>query len=234
MASYRNRRKYGGRSRRSRNGRSSVMRRAGGKKKKSDFGFFPFLCLAGIIVITIYVIFDKKEKTSSSPYLNKTPTALTVDERIKQKKADIQLQQDIQSQQVLSDKFKVPVEKVDPIEPLESEMSPLDMGVSFSDNATIESVFKELDEKPFENDVHQDPENVIRRQIAHRDWLEKHLKERNEEEKRDFIRRFIQTAREQGYNVYFTEDLRVILEPIDPEEEKKKKGDFEEVKINWK
>ena len=98
----------------------------------------------------------------------------------------------------------------------------------------MKSVFKELDEKPFENDIYEDPEDVIRRQIAHRDWLEKHLKEKNEEERREFIRRFVQIAREQGYRVHFTEDFKVILEPIDPEEEKKKAEEFDEVKINWK
>ena len=60
------------------------------------------------------------------------------------------------------------------------------------------------------------------------------MKERNQKEKREFIKRFVRTAREQGYNVYFTKDMKAILEPIDPEEEKKKQGEFDEVKIRWK
>ena len=234
MATHRKRRRSSNRSRRSHGRKSSVVVRVK-KKKKSDFGFFSFLCLVGVAVIAVYFFYEEEERAPSSvSTVNQVNTALTVGERIKKKNRDIQLQQDIQSQQAVSDKFKPPVEKIDPIESLESEMSPLDMGVGFSDNATMESVFKELDEKPFENDMYEDPEEVIRRQIAHRDWLEKHLKERNAEEKREFIRKFVQIAREQGYNVYFTEDLRVILEPIDPEEEKKKAGEFDKVKINWK
>ncbi len=234
MAVHRKKRRSGNRSRRSRRGKSSAVVRVK-RKKKNDFGFFSFLCVLGVVAVAFYFFYDEKERVPSSiPNVNQGHTPLTVDERIKQKAAHIQLQQDIQSQQVVSDKFKAPVEKIDPIESLESEMSPLDMGVGFSDNATMESVFKELDEKPFENDIYEDPENVIRRQIAHRDWLEKHLKERNEEERKEFIRKFVQIAREQGYHVHFTEDLKVILEPIDPEEEKKKAEEFEEVKINWK
>lgn len=203
------------------------------KKKKSDFGFFLFLCLIGVSVVGIYFFYNEKNRVLPSHSFNQLDKVFTVNERIEKKKMDIQLQQDIKSQEVLSEKFKEPVREVDPLESLESEMSSLDMGVDFSDNASIKSVFKELDEKPFENDVYEDPENIVRRQIAHQDWLEKHLKERNEQEKKDFIRQFVQTAREQGYNVYFTEDLRVILEPI-PEEERNKAGDFEEVKINWR
>ena len=234
MAVHRKKRRSGNRSRRSRGRKPSVTVRVK-KKKKSDFGFFSFLCLAGVAAAVVYFFYSEKERAPSSvPTVDQSHTALTVDERIKQKKAEIQLQQDIQSQQVVSDKFKAPVGKIDPLESLESEMSPLDMGVGFSDNATMESVFKELDEKPFENDIYEDPENVIRRQIAHRDWLEKHLKERNEEERREFIRKFVQIAHEQGYRVHFTEDLKVILEPIDPEEEKRKTEEFDEVKINWK
>ena len=70
----------------------------------------------------------KSVPPSSFPPVNQSHTALTVDERIKQKKAEIQLQQDIQSQQVVSDKFKAPVGKIDPIDSLESEMSPFGYG----------------------------------------------------------------------------------------------------------
>ena len=197
------------------------------KKQKNDFIFLPFLFFTGVVIFGLYFFYGKK-KASPEP-VNQMDTEFTVDERIKRKQAGIKLQQDIQSQKVLAEKFKEPVGKIDPLEP---ELSPLDMGVSVPDNASMKSVFKELDEKPFENDLHQDPEDVIRRQIVHRDWMEEYLEKRNEQEKKEFIRQFIQTAQEQGYNVYFTEDMQVILEPIDPEEQKEE--DFDEVQINWK
>ena len=232
MGSHRKRRKNRHPSHRPRSRRSAVFSKVK-KQKGTDFGFFPFFCLIGVAVVGVYFFYGEKKRVSSSHSVNQGDTMSAVNKRIEKKRMDIQLQQDMQSQRVLSEKFKQPVGKVDPLEPLDSEMSPLDMGVGFSDNASIKSVFEELDEKPFENDIYEDPENVVHRQIAHQDWLEKHLKERNDQEKKEFIRRFVRTAREQGYNVYFKEDLQVILEPI-PEEEKDKAGDFEEVKINWK
>ena len=82
------------------------------------------------------------------------------------------------------------------------------MGIHFPGNPVIKEVFDKLNEKPFENDKYEDPEDVVRRQIAHQEWLDKHLEERNAKEKRDFIRKFVKTANEQGYNVYFTKDMK--------------------------
>ena len=128
---------------------------------------------------------------------------LTIEERIKKKNSKLKLEQDIHSQEIMSEKFQKPVEDVDPIEP---ELSPLDMGIRFSDSAPLKEVTKELSELPFENEGYEDPEDIIRRQLAHREWLEEHLKERNVREKKDFIRRFVKIAKEQGYNVHFTKD----------------------------
>ena len=35
--------------------------------------------------------------------------------------------------------------------------------------------------------MYEDPSNEIRRQIAHSDWLEQHLKEKNEKERKEFL-----------------------------------------------
>ena len=227
MASHRKRRKHSHRSRSHRR-ESSVSRRME-KQKKTDFGFFTLLCLIILLGAGIYLFYGKKNSLSDPDFLDQTGTALTLEERLNKKKEGIKLQQAIQSQEAVSEKFKEPVQQIDQLKP---EVSSLDMGVRFSDNNSIKSVFEELDEKPFENDIYVDPENKIRRQIAHRDWLEEHLKKRNEAERKEFIRNFIQRAHEQGYKVHFTKGMQVILEPIEPEEEKE--DDLEKIKINWK
>lgn len=229
MAHYKKRRKYKHPSR-SRSGKSAISH---SRKRKTKFDF-SFLVLAGVIGVGMYFLYTKSDHKPHSERgkLDQESDTFTLDEKVKQKVRDLKLKKEIGSQENLSEKFKKkPVGKIDNLEP---EVSDLDMGVSFPDNAPIKEVSKELSEKPFVNDVYEDPENVIRRQLAHSEWMEKHLQERNQKEKEEFIRRFVQSAREQGYNVYFTEDMKAILEPIDPEEEKKKKGEFDEVKINWK
>ncbi len=202
------------------------------KRKKNDFDFFSFLFLVGIITAGVYFFQNKKVPSPFTPVLDQPGKALTIDEKIEQKKASLKLLQDIQSHDTISEKFKKPVESIDSIEP---DVSSLDMGVRFSNDPSIKSVFQDLDEKPFENDIYKDPEEIIRRQIAHKDWLKEHLEKRNEQEKNEFIADFVRTAREQGYNVHFTGDMQVILEPIEPvePEKQKKEDDFEEVKIQW-
>ena len=210
----------------------AVSKKTTKNKKSSFFDFFPFLLLVGAIALGFYFFNGKsKQEWPATSSLNQSGTLLTIEERIKRKEASLKLQKDIQKQEVLSEKFEKPVEHIDPLEP---DVSSLDMGVRFSDDSSVQSVLKDLDEKPFENDMYKEPENIIRRQIAHKDWLRKHLERRNEEEKKKFIADFVKTAREQGYNVYFTKDMKVILEPIDPEEQKTDDLDFEEVQINWK
>ncbi len=200
-------------------------------KKSSFFDFFPVLLLVGVVALGFYFFNGPSKQEWPASSLDQSGTLLTIEERIKRKEASLKLQKDIQKQDVLSEKFKKPVEHIDPLEP---DVSSLDMGVRFSDDPSAQSVLKDLDEKPFENDMYKEPENIIRRQIAHKDWLRKHLERRNEEEKKKFIADFVKTAREQGYNVYFTKDMKAILEPIDPEEQKTDDPDFEEVQINWK
>ena len=191
-------------------------------KQKSDIGLFPVLLLLGFAFAGIYFFYDKKPNTPNNDELPIQPeTAFTVNERIKMKNADIQMEQDIQLQRTLSEKLEKPVEKIDQLEP---EVSALDMGVRFPDNASMKAVFEDLNEKPFKNDIYEDPEDIIRQQIAHQEWLEKYLKEKNEQEREEFIRRFVQIAEAQGYRVHFGEDMKVFLEPVDPDEEKAKKN----------
>ena len=218
MVNYRRKRKYN----------HSLKKKSSGSSRRGKK-----LILIGLISVGVYILYDKQnnERQSEMDMFDEKDSALTLDEKVKQKVRDLELQKHIKSQENLSEKFKKPVGKIDVFEP---EISNLDMGVSFPESAPIKEVAEELAEKPFQNDIYEDPENVIRRQLAHNEWLEKHLKERNQKEREEFLKKFVQSAREQGYNVYFTKDMKAILEPIDPEEEKKKKGDFEEVKINWK
>ncbi len=212
--------------------RQSLVSKKGEAKQKSDMGLFPFLLLLGFVFVGIYIFYDKKSNAPNNDELPVQPeTDFTVNERIQMKKADIQMEQDIQLQRTLSEKLKKPVEKIDQLEP---EVSALDMGARFPDNASMKAVFEDLNEKPFKNDIYEDPEDIIRQQIAHQEWLEKYLKERNEQEREEFIRRFVQIAEAQGYRVHFGEDMKVFLEPVDPDEEKAKKDKFDEVKINWK
>lgn len=229
MAHYKKRRKYKHPSR-SRSRKSAVPH---SRKRKTKFDF-SFLVLIGVIGAGFYLLYTKgdHQRQPEKDMLDQKSDILTLDEKVKQKIQDLKLKKEMKSQENLSEKLKKkPVGKIDNLEP---EVSDLDMGVSFPDNAPIKEVSEDLEEKPFVNDVYEDPENVIRRQLAHSEWLDQHLQERNQKEREEFIKHFIQSAREQGYNVYFTEDMKAILEPIDPEEEKKKKGEFDEVKIRWK
>ncbi|MDE0119600.1 MAG: hypothetical protein OXM55_06300 [Bdellovibrionales bacterium] len=199
------------------------------KSQKNSSILFPALFVALSVIAFFYLSQDKKTPTSDSRLIEQPGKKLTVEERIKQKEMEIKLKQDVESQKAISEKFKEPVGEVELLEP---GLSPLDMGVHFPDNSNIKEVFDKISEKPFENDKYEDPEDVVRRQIAHQEWLEEYLAERNASEKREFIQKFVQAAREQGYNVYFTKDMKAILEPIDPDEIKKEQ--FDEVKINWK
>ena len=114
----------------------------------------------------------------------------------------------------------------------EPMVSPLDIGVHIPKNSLTEEIVKKLDEKPFENDLYEDPEDIVLQTIEHQEWLEEQLARRNTREQEEFIDRVVRNAREQGYNVYFTKDLRLILEPMEKEE--RKPAEFDKVKINWK
>ncbi|MYE07327.1 MAG: hypothetical protein F4X95_01030 [Oligoflexia bacterium] len=199
------------------------------KSQKNSSMLFPALFVVTAVIAFFYLFQDKKVPISGSQLIEQPGKKLTMEERIKQKEMKLKLKQDMKSQRAISEKFKEPVGEVDLQEP---GLSPLDMGVHFPDNSNIKEVFDKISEQPFENDKYEDPEDVVRRQIAHQEWLEEYLAERNANEKREFIRKFVQAAKEQGYNVYFTKDLKAILEPIDPDEQKKEQ--FDEVKINWK
>ena len=209
--------------------RSRVPGKRGVKSQKNSSILFPTLFVVTTVFTFFYLSQDKKTPPSGARLIEQPGKKLTIEERIKQKEMSIKLKQDVESQKAISEKFKEPVGEVEPSEP---GLSPLDMGVHFPDNANIKEVFDKISEKPFENDKYEDPEDVVRRQMAHQDWLEEHLQERNDTEKREFILRFVKAAKEQGYNVHFTKDMKAILEPIDPDEQKKEQ--FDEVKINWK
>lgn len=221
----RNRRK----SSHSRKNKKIVSRKKETKQKNE--ALFPFFLLLFFVFVGFYFFYYKKAGLSASDKVSQPETFFTLEERIKMKNSDIQMEQDIQLQDTLSEKLQKPVETIDELEP---KVPTLDMEARFSDNASLEAVFEDLSEKPFKNDIYEDPEDIIRRQLAHQEWLEKHLEERNQREKEEFIRQFVKRAEEQGYRVHFGENMKVFLEPIDPEDKKEKKASFEKVKINWK
>ena len=212
--------------------KTPVSKKIENKQQKSNASFFPVLLLLGFVFMGFYFFYNKQSSAPSNDKpLTQQETTFTINERIKIKNADIKMEQEIKLQNTLSEKLEKPVEKIDP---LESEVSALDMGVRFPNNISMETVFEDLNEKPFENDKYEDPEDIIRRQVAHQEWLEKYLQERNEREKEEFISWFVKKAEEQGYRVHFGEGTKVLLEPIKFDKKKTEKSNFKEVKINWK
>ena len=199
-------------------------------KQKSSTSFFPILLFLGFVFIGFYLFYDEKSD-SPNKELTQSETVFTIKERIDMKNADIKMEQNIKLQRTLSEKLEKPVEEIDPLEP---EVSALDMGVRFPNNASMERVFEDLNENPFENDKYEDPEEVIRRQMAHQEWLDKYLQERNEQERKEFVDWFVKKAEAQGYRVHFGEGTKVLLEPIKFDEKKTKKSNFNKAKINWK
>jgi len=210
--------------------KNAISKRKTKKSNKTNKDFF-FFFLLGVVVCSAYFIYHKKSNHSKNPNpLKESPGTGFIDpKRITAKERELKLKQEVESQKAASEKFKPSVKNIESTEP---EISSLDMGIHFSDNTPMESLVKNLEEKPLDNDVYKDPEQIILQQIDHQQWLEDHLQKRNEKEKREFIMKFIKIAKEQGYNVLFEGDdsSKIILEPIKEEEAEEEET---EVNINW-
>ena len=192
----------------------------------------PLLWLAALMALFVFYISRQEQKSVSDSELpDQMARELTIDESVKRKNERLQLEQAIHSQEVISEKFKKPVESINPLDP---NISPLDMGIRFSNDASMREVSKNLEELPFENDMYEDPEDIVRRKMVQQEWLEQQLQQKDEREREEFIRRFVEIAQEQGYKVHFTNDMKeVILEPIEENKNKEEEEEFEKVQINW-
>ena len=189
------------------------------------------LIFLSVICLSLYLIFgEEEEKKTESP--KKTVPVIdvtTIEERIRERNLDIQLERDIRTQQVLSEKFNnSPVGFIDPLEP---KINPLDMDLSFPEDQSIQSTFRDLNNENLGENAYEDPENTIRRQLDYYDWFNKYLKDKNERQKKQFIQYFVRTVNEQGYDVSFKKDGKVI---VTPKEKKKKEKPLEKLKVNWK
>ena len=192
-------------------------------KKNRLFLFFLYLLfLGGGAFYWFYSPPNKPPKNQLDPAVS----ALTLQEHIQKKNMELKLQKAIQQENMKAEQFKKPVEKIDPLEP---EPATLDRGLHFPKNNSMKEVFEDLKKQPYQSDMYEDPEHIARRQMEHQEWLEEHLQEKSEKEKEEFIKKFVQTAREQGYQVHFTEDMQVLLQPIEPKEEEEEKP--EEIKV---
>ncbi len=150
----------------------------------------------------------------------------TIADRVQQKKATLDFQKARQKQEMISEKFKEPLGKISALTP---ESANLDRGVHFPEDDSMKAVFEDLKQQPYENDLYEDPEHLARKQMEHQKWIDEHLREKNEKEREEFIKKFVQIAQEQGYKVLWTKDMKVLLEPIEPKEPKEEEP--EEIKI---
>ena len=193
-----------------------------GKKK-----FFILLFL--VLVIGYYFYQDDLElfKIKKVSNLDQKPTE-SVKDTVNKRAMDLKMKKALQVQDVLQERYNEPVKDVDMEEP---DTPAVELGVEFFNNPDMKNIVKEFEKDPFKNDMYEDPSNEIRRQIAHGDWLEEHLREKNEQERSEFLENFIQKVEEQGYTVEITEDMQAIIHPV---EEKENEEEFEEFKINLK
>ncbi len=198
------------------------------KKNVNFLRLFFLLCFLFVAGFFVHEFYDEKNTLNVRSLSEPVDEPYTLEERISQRQAELKIKTDIRIQEKKLEQINAePIGEIDPLGPT---VPSLDMGAIFPENRKIQSIAKDLDEKPFVNDLYEDPEDIIGRQIENREWLEKYLKDKNDEQKRQFVEYFIAAAKEQGFKVHFTEDLKVILEPIDPDEKPK----FENMKINWK
>ena len=189
-----------------------------------------FIPLFLVLVIGYYFYqgdleFFKIKKTSD---LDQKPTE-SVKDTVNKRAMDLKMKQALQVQDVLQERYNEPVKDVDMAGP---DTPAVELGVEFFNNPDMKDIVKEFEKDPFKSDMYEDPSNEIRRQIAHSDWLEEHLREKNEQERGEFLENFIKKVEEQGYTVEITEDMQAIIHPV--EEEKKEEEEFEEIKINLK
>ena len=196
---------------------------------KSSKKYFMVLLFLSVSVGGIYFYKNlKSSKIKTSSDLDQEPMEL-VKEGVNKRAMDLKVEKAIQVQDVLQERNNEPVKDVDMARP---DIPAVDLGVAFSNNSDMKNIVKEVEKQPFKNDMYEDPSNEIRRQVAHSDWLEQHLKEKNEREKKEFLENFIKTVEEQGYTVEITEDMQAIIHPA--EEEKEDEEEFEDIEIDLK
>ena len=197
---------------------------------KSNKKYPVVLLFLSLTLVGFYFYQDhlKSSKVKPSSDLDQEPTE-SVKESVNKRVMDLKVEKAIQVQDVLQERNNEPVKDVDMARP---DIPTVDLGVKFSNNPDMKNIVKEIEKHPFKNDLYEDPTNEIRRQIAHSDWLEQHLKEKNEREKREFLEEFIKKVEDQGYTVEITEDMQAIIHPV--EEEEKEEEEFEEIEIDLK
>lgn len=179
---------------------------------KNDFLFK--VALIFLIGAVGYLFLYNKKIDKNNLVLEQNESLLTLQQRINQKRLEFKIQNDIKVQQAISEKFKPPVEDLN-INKSEYDDSYLQEDIEFSTNEVINSIVKDINEKPFTNDIYEDPENKIRSQIFHHNLLEQYLQQHNHDKKKAFIKKFIKNANQQGYKVYFKKNMQVILKPIE-------------------
>ena len=194
------------------------------KTGKKKFFILLFLVLAGGYYF--YLESFQIKKTSD---LDQKPTE-SVNDTVKKRAMDLKMKQALQVQDVLQERYNEPVKDVDMTG--SPDTPAVELGVEFFNNPDMKDIVKEFEKDPFKSDMYEDPSNEIRRQIAHGDWLEEHLREKDEQERSEFLENFVKKVEEQGYTVEITEDMQAIIHPV--EEEKKDEEEFEEIKINLK
>ena len=144
-------------------------------KSNKSYLFVPlFLSLALALGFYFYQDYSKPSKIKTSSDLDQEPTEL-VKESVDKRVMDLKVEKAIQVQDVLQERYNEPVKDVDMARP---DIPAVELGVRFSNNPDMKDIVKEVEKDPFKNDMYEDPSNEIRRQIAHSDWLEEHLKEK--------------------------------------------------------
>lgn len=200
------------------------------KQPKSSFFWIYLLILGGVF----YWLYNQPKKTDpknqKDNHVLSSVSAINLQENIKKKQQELNLQKKIAQEQMKAEQFKKPVGNIDP---LETEFHSLDRGVNFPENNSMKAIFDDLKNQPYKNDMYEDPEHYARRQVEHQQWLEEHLKEKNEREKQVFIQKFVQIAQEQGYKVHFTKDMQVLLQPIEEELKEEEEEEPEKIKITY-
>ena len=195
-------------------------------KKNPDFFFYLFLLLLGGAGL-VYYLNNSSKKQPQEEDLSQPASNLTLEQKIQQRTQELHLQKRVQEEEIKAEKFEKPPENIDPLEP---ESADLDRGIHFPENNAMKEVFEDLKKHPYKSDMDKDPEHIARRQAEHQQWLEEHLKQKNETEREEFIKKFVQLAREQGYQVHWTKDMKVLLRPIEPEESAEEEPP-EEIKV---
>ena len=195
-------------------------------KKNKKPSFLLWFILGGVGLYLWYDQSTSQPKQDVEEAFQLPDDNLTLQERVQKKNMDIRLLKRIQQEEIKAEKFQAPL---GPIDPLETESADLDRGLNLPEDPSMRAVFEDLKKQPYKNDMYEDPEHIARRQMEHQKWLEEHLRNKNQREREEFIKKFVQIAKEQGYKVHFTEDMKVLLRPIEPKEKEEEK--LEEIKV---